>query len=80
MTEVAILLKNKDKIIQDLFEWAETFIGEVDEDREETTESYNYVFDLFERFDKAKHTEKDLEEILFHIEQINYNEEKIILS
>jgi hypothetical protein len=52
MTEVEILLKNKDTIIQNLFEWTETFTGEVDEDGEETKESYNHVFDLLERFEK----------------------------
>ena len=69
----------KDFIASEMYEWAETFIGEIDEEDEETLESYNYVFELAERLEKNQCSEKDYEDIIFHIDQINYNETKIKL-
>ncbi len=66
-------------IATELYEWAETFIGELDEEGEKTLESYNFVFDLAERLENNSCDEKDYENIIFHIDQINYNEIKITI-
>ena len=46
----------------------------MDEEGEETMESYNYVFDLAQRLEKNECNYKDYEDIIFNIDQINYNE------
>lgn len=70
---------NRKQIISELYEWAKTFDWELDENSERTLEPYNYVFGLAEKLDKDLCTKKDYEDILFHIEQINYNEIKVKL-
>lgn len=70
---------NKKRILPELYEWAETFDWELDEDGERTLAPYNYVWELAERLDKKICKKKDYEDILFHIEQINYNESRIKL-
>jgi len=75
----ALIETNKGKIIPELFEWAETFDWQLDEDGEKTLEPYNLVFNLIERLKNGKCDSNDYENILFHIEQINYNEIKIEL-
>lgn len=70
---------NKENIIPKLFEWAETFDWQLDEDGEKTMEPYNEIFTLALRLEKGNCNEDDLKNILFHIEQINYNEIKIRL-
>ncbi|MFY9159964.1 hypothetical protein [Aquirufa ecclesiirivi] len=70
---------NKENIIPKLFEWAETFDWQLDEDGEKTMEPYNEIFTLAQRLEKGNCNEDDLKNILFHIEQINYNEIKIRL-
>lgn len=69
----------KTNIIPDLYEWAETYGWELDDDGERTLELYNEVFSLIERLEKGQCNESDYKNILFHIEQINYNEIKIKL-
>ena len=68
------ILKKKDLISDHLYEWAETFDSEIDEDGEPSTESYDYVYSLAERLENNQCNEEDYENILFHISQINYNE------
>lgn len=75
-----IIEKSKREILPELYEWAETFDWELDEDGEKTMEPYNEVFSLAERLEKGQSTEKDYLDILFHIEQINHNEIKIVLE
>lgn len=70
---------NRNQIIPVLYEWAETFDWEVDEDGEKTYEPYFEVFSLVQRFENGECNNKDYMRILFHIEQINYNEIKIQL-
>jgi hypothetical protein len=70
---------NKEKILPELFEWAETFDWELDEDGEKTMEPYNEVFTLAKRLEMGECKERDYENILFHIDQINFNEIKIKL-
>lgn len=70
---------NKDKILPVLFEWAETFDCEVDEDGERTLKPYEEVFSLAKRLENNQCDKNDFENILFHIEQINYNEIKIAI-
>lgn len=65
---------NKDLVISELYQWAETFIGELDDEGEKTMQSYNYVYNLAKRLEENKCSKKDYENIIFHIEQINYNE------
>jgi len=40
-------------------------------------ESYNYVFSLAEKLKKNQCSYKDYDDIIFHIDQINYNTKKI---
>lgn len=70
---------NKQQILPELYEWAETFDWKLDEDGERTLVPYNYVFRLAERLDKNICNKKDYEDILFQIGQINYNETRIKL-
>ncbi len=72
--------KNKEMISKQLYEWAETFDSEVDENGEKSLENYDFVFDLAERLEKNICDEKDYDDINFHIWQINYNEEKIKIA
>lgn len=74
-----IIETNKEKIIPEFFEWAETFDWQLDEDDEKTMEPYSKIFYLAERLEKNQCDIKDYKDILFHIEQINYNEIKIRL-
>lgn len=74
-----LIESNKEKIIPELFEWAETFDWELDEDGEKTLEPYSDVLGLVQRLELGKCNKDDYENILFHIEQINYNEIKIQL-
>jgi hypothetical protein len=71
--------QNRNKILPELYEWAETFDWELDEDSERTNEPYIEVFELAQRLEKGQCDYNDYKNILFHIEQINYNEIKIQL-
>lgn len=71
--------KQKDNILKELFEWAETFEWELDEDGEKTKESYDLVYSLAKRLENGKCSSEDYKSIQFHIDQINYNEIKIQL-
>lgn len=66
--------KNKEFISAELYQWAETFIDEIDDEGEKTMISYDYVFELAKRLENNKCNDKDYEDIIFQIEQINYNE------
>jgi uncharacterized membrane protein len=74
-----ILEKNKETILIELYEWVETFDNEFDDDGEKITDSYDTIFALIKRFENGECDENDYKDILFHIEQINYNEIKIKL-
>lgn len=72
----------KDLIISELYQWSETFNPEniiynvynISEDEEiEMYQSYNAVKSLTEKLEKNDCNEKDYENIIFHIDQINYN-------
>lgn len=74
---------NKDFIISELYEWAETFNPEkmiynpnnIDEEVEiEMYQSYNNVKSLAQKLENTSCSKKDYEDIVFHIDQINYNE------
>lgn len=79
MDNIKLIESNKQKILHELYEWAETFCCELDDEDEPSLESYELVFDLARRLEEGKCTQQDYEDILFHIEQINYNEIKIAL-
>ena len=76
-------IKNKKElIISELYQWAETFnpeniiynVNNIDEEEEnDMFQSYNSVKSLAERLEKNECNKKDYEEILFQIDQINYN-------
>ncbi|WP_396179558.1 hypothetical protein [Flavobacterium sp.] len=74
-----LIENNKDKIIPELFEWVETFDWELDEEGERTIKPYLEVFMLAQRLENGQCKNIDYQNILFHIEQINYNEIKIQL-
>jgi hypothetical protein len=69
---------NREIILDELYEWAETFEFEFD-DGEKTMEPYNEIFSLIKRFENGKCSQIDYKNILFHIEQINYHEVKVNL-
>lgn len=78
----------KDLIILELYQWSETFnpenliynVNNIDEEIEiEMYQSYNTVKSLAEKLEKNDCNEKDYENIIFHIDQINYNVNKINL-
>lgn len=79
MTIIEKLDRNKKQILPELYEWAETFEWEEDEEGEKTKVPYDIVFDLVQRFENGQCNKDDYDNILFHIDQINYNEEKIVL-
>lgn len=79
MTITAKIEQRRNQILPELYEWAETFNWELDEDGEKTLESYNSVLSLVQRLELGKCSINDYNNILFHIEQINYNEIKIQL-
>ena len=74
-----ILKNKKETILPDLYEWAETFDFEFDENGEKNTEKRGEVFHLLNKLRNDLCTEVDYNNIMFHIEQINYNEIKIQL-
>ena len=72
----------KDLIISELHQWSETFKPEniihnvynISEDEEiEMYKSYNSVKSLALKLEQNDCNEKDYENIIFHIDQINYN-------
>jgi hypothetical protein len=83
-----IIQQKREDIVPYLFEWAETFNPEniiynknnIEEMNEiEMFNSYQNVINLAFRLENNQCSKKDFEDILFHIEQINYNEIKIFL-
>jgi hypothetical protein len=74
-----LIESNKEKIIPELYEWAETFDWELDEEGEKTDKPYLEVYTLAQRLENSNCSKDDYKNILFHIEQINYNEIKIQL-
>ena len=70
---------NRDQILPKLYEWAETFDWEFDEEGEKTDKPYSEVYTLAQRFENSNCSIDDYKNILFHIEQINHNEIKIKL-
>jgi hypothetical protein len=75
MSNIEKILQNKKHIIQELYDWAQTFDNEIDEDNEPTTIAFGYVWNLAEKLENNQCSPKDYEDILFHIWQINYNSE-----
>lgn len=71
--------QNREQILPELYEWAETFDLEFDEDGEKTMEPYNEIFSLASRLQNGECNENDFKNILFHIQQINYQKVKIQL-
>lgn len=68
---------NRQKIVDELYEWARTFEDELDDEGEPTDEPYNEVFSLANRLENNHCNIEDYKNIMFHIWQINYNEERI---
>ena len=71
--------QNREQIIPELYEWAETFDWEFDEEGEKTDKPYLDVYTLAQRLENSNCSKVDYKNILFHIEQINHNEIKIKL-
>ncbi len=79
MTIKVLIQASKHKILPELYEWAETFDFELDENGEKTLEPYLEIFNLAQRLENNQLNDEDYTNIQFHIEQINYNELKIQL-
>jgi hypothetical protein len=71
------ILRYQDWLVEELYNWALTFEGELDYEGERTTESLDYVWNLAEKLENNQCDEKDYEDILFHIYQINYSDRVI---
>lgn len=86
MSDKELIEINKELIIQELYEWAETFnpnnviyntlLEEVESD---LSNSYQFVCNLADKLANQQCTSSDYDDIYFHIEQINYNDVKIQL-
>lgn len=83
-----LVLQNRFKILPELINWVETFNPEeiiYNKNRIEETEqdeiykSGEIMLNLVKRLENNECSEKDFEDILFHLEQINFDEPKIIL-
>lgn len=72
-----LIESNKEKILPELYEWAETFDWELDEEGEKSDKPYLEVFTLAQRLENGTCSPDDFKNIMFHVEQINYNEIKI---
>ena len=72
--------KKKDLVVYELYNWSETFnpeniiynVNSIDE-KDDMFKSYNYVKKLAEKLENNECNKKDYEDIIFQIEQINYN-------
>jgi hypothetical protein len=78
MNTIEKINNKKDFITTELYQWAETFEYELDEDGEKTSDSYNFVYNLAEKLENNLCNQEDYKNIEFHIEQINYN--KVIIK
>lgn len=72
----------KHLIISELYQWSETFnpenilynVNNIDEEDEiEMYQKYNSVKNLAKKFEKNDCNKEDYDNIVFHINQINYN-------
>lgn len=71
---VKFVYENKAQIVNELYNWADTFDWELDEEDERTNVSLVAIRNLAKRLDKDLCTTEDYLNIEFHIFQINYNE------
>lgn len=69
--------KKRTFIAEELYDWAETFNFTGMNDEEEDTKDYDSVYSLADRLENDACSLDDYKNILFHIEQINYN--KVII-
>lgn len=80
MSNQELIERNKEQIIQELYEWAETFnpdnviYNTLLEEENDLLNSYQYVCNLANRLANQQCTSNDYDDIYFHIQQINYNE------
>jgi hypothetical protein len=86
MSNKELIEINKELIIQELYEWAETFHPNnviyntlLEEEENNLLNSYQYVCNLADRLANQQCTSSDYDDIHFHIQQINYNDVKIQL-
>lgn len=79
MTIINKINYQRDLVVEELFEWAESFLDEKDWEGEQTLEPYKSIFNLAERLKYGKCSIEDYLNIEFHIWQINYNELRIKL-
>lgn len=86
MSNLEIVLKNKDIILPHFAEWVETFeppgfAFHVNEDQfQQDVIDYYYMCQLADKLEDSNLTEEDADTILFHVEQINHEEQVIKLT
>lgn len=77
MSNLEIVIKNKNIILPHFSEWVETFEPwgvddyETEEEYNQACEAYTYMCNLYEWLFRDCLSEEDAEAILFHVEQIN---------
>lgn len=79
MNTIEKIKSNKNSIAAELYEWAETFDWELDEEGERTTKSHDYIHSLAKKLESNQCSREDFKVIIYNIYQINYNEIKIRL-
>ncbi len=66
--------QKRNLIVNELQYWAETFDIETDEEGEPSDKAFNHITKLARNLKNDICSDKDYEDIIFHIYQINYNE------
>ena len=78
--EIAELNSQREQIVKELYFWARTFEDELDEEGEPTSEGFDTVTDLADRFENHRCVGEDYLNILFHIWQINQEEDSVRIT
>ncbi len=66
----------REQIVEELHNWASTFYNELDDECQPTSKGFDEITSLAERLEKNVCSNKDYLNILFHIWQINHDEER----
>lgn len=70
------IIHNREFFVEELYSWATTFEDEVDDEGEPSSEAFDFVWSLAEKLKKDSCSEKDYEDIRFHLWQMNDDDER----
>ncbi len=74
MNDIEKILRNKETIVSELYDWATTFDDDLDKIGEKNRDGYQTISNLAFRLENGLCSKKDYEDIAFQIWQINYDE------